>query len=202
MTARAEPVSTPDMRRLLLPALFLLAAPLLADSKTYTISGGAPNSVVFSVDDNVDPFDGKTSNVTGTVVADPAAPGQSKVEVTVDLASLDTRNNLRNSHMREKYLHTQRFPTATFKSVSIVAPSSIAPNQPADLSITGDFTLHGVTKRLTIPVKATLLADGRIHIISTFPVRMPDYGISVPKNILVTVNEAVEVRLDLFAAAQ
>jgi polyisoprenoid-binding protein YceI len=197
---RSEPVSNFHMRPIVV-ALFLLSAPLLADPKTYTIAGGAPSLVTFHVEDNVDPFDGRTENVTGTIVADPAAPGQSKVEVTVDLASLDTGNKLRNSHMREKYLHTQRFPKATFQSVSIAGPSSIAPSQPADLAITGDFTLHGVTKRVTIPVKATLLADGRIHVISRFPVRMPDYGIAVPKNILVTVNDAVEVRLDLFATA-
>jgi polyisoprenoid-binding protein YceI len=170
-----------------------------ADSGTYVVSQGAPNAVVFSVEDNVDPFDGKTENVSGTIVADPAMPSAAQVELSVDVASLDTANKLRNQHMRERYLQTGSFPAATFKSVSVVAPSPIAPNQPADISVTGDFSLHGVTKRMTIPVKVTLLADGRIHAISTFKVRMPDFGISVPKNLVVTVDDAVAVRLDVFA---
>ena len=62
----------------------------------------APTTVVFNVEDNVDPFDGKTSKVTGTITADPAAPGQAQLEVSVDLASLDTGNNLRNQHMRDR----------------------------------------------------------------------------------------------------
>jgi polyisoprenoid-binding protein YceI len=190
------------MRRSLAVCLLLFAPLLRAESRSYALTPGAPNAVVFSVDDNVDPFDGRTANITGTVVADPAAPAQASVDVSVDLTSLDTGNGLRNQHMREKYLQTDRFPKATFKSVSVVAPPSIATSQPADLTITGDFTLHGVTKRVTIPVKATLLADGRIHVISAFQVRMPDYGIEVPKNVLVTVDDAVGVRMDLFAKAK
>ena len=170
-----------------------------ADSATYAISQGAPNAVVFSVEDNVDPFDGRTASVSGTIVADPATPSGAQVELSVDLGSLDTANNLRNQHMRERYLETSHFPAATFKSVSVAAPSPIAPNAPADISITGDFSLHGITKRMTIPVRVTLLADGRIHVIANFKVRMPDFGISVPKNLVVTVDDAVAIRLDVFA---
>lgn len=187
------------MRRLALAAL-LLAAPLpRADSRTYEIAPGAPNLVTFEVADNVDPFDGKTARVSGTIVADPAAVAQSSVELSVDLSSLDTGVDLRNRHMREKYLHTARFPNATFKSASVAGPATIGVSQPADLTITGDFALHGVTKRLTIPVRVVLLADGRIHVTSRFNVKMPDFGISVPKNVLVTVDDEVQVRLDVFA---
>jgi len=182
-------------------ALTLLTfAPLLhAEGRVYTISSGAPNAVVFNVEDSVDPFDGKTANATGTITADPAAPSQAQVDVSIDLASLDTGVALRNQHMREKYLQTAKFPAVTFKSVSVSAPASIAPNQPADITVTGDFTLHGVTKRMTIPVKVTLLADGRIHAISRFSVKLPDFGIVVPHNVFVTVDDAVGIRLDLFA---
>jgi polyisoprenoid-binding protein YceI len=100
--------------------------------------------------------------------------------------------------MREKYLHTEKFPNATFKSVSVNGPAAIAPNQPDDLNITGDFTLHGVTKRMTIPVRVVLLTDGRIHATSRFAVKMPDYGIVVPRNVLVTVDDLVQVKVDVF----
>jgi len=186
-----------------LALLALLIAPALAaQSHTYEISAGAPNMVTFEVEDNVDPFDGKTSKVTGTIVADPAAVTSSTVEVSVDLASLDTGVDLRNRHMREKYLHTARFPNATFKSVSVAGAPTIAANQPADLNVAGDFTLHGITKRMTIPVRVVLLSDGRIHATSRFAVKMPDFGINVPSNLFVTVDNAVQVRLDVFAKAK
>ncbi len=180
-------------------ALFAIAPCVYAEGRTYTISAGAPNSVVFNVEDSVDPFDGKTANATGTIVADPADPTRSQVEVSIDLASLDTGVALRNQHMREKYLQTAKFPAVTFKSLGVTGPAFIAPSQPADISILGDFTLHGVTKRMTIPVKVTLLADGRIHAISHFNVRLPDFGIVVPHNVFVTVDDSVGIRLDLFA---
>src|SRR6185503_12231786 len=99
-------------------------------------------------------------------------------------------------------MHTPRFPVATFKSVSVEGPASIAPNTPADISVTGDFTLHGITKRMTIPVRVVLIPDGtQVHASTTFNVHMPDFGISVPKNVLVTVNDNIPVRLDIWATA-
>jgi polyisoprenoid-binding protein YceI len=61
------------------------------------------------------------------------------------------------------------------------------------------MTLHGVTKRMTIAVRVVLIPDGRVHATSNFKIHMPDFGISVPHNILVTVNDEVPVRLDVWA---
>jgi polyisoprenoid-binding protein YceI len=104
--------------------------------------------------------------------------------------------------MRERYLETPKFGTASFKSVSVSGPASIAANQPADISVTGDITVHGVTKRMTISVRVVLIPDGRIHATSNFKIHMPDFGIAVPHNILVTVNDEVPVRLDVWAVAK
>jgi len=183
-------------------AVALTSTALLAQSRTYEIRKDPKNLVEFHAEDTYDAFDGKTNNVTGTVVADPAKASASKVEVSIDLASLDTGISLRNSEMRNRYLQTSRFPTATFKSVSVVSPDAIGPNQPVDLKVTGDFTLHGVTKRMTLPVRVVLFADGRIHITSQFNIHMPDFDIHVPKNILVTVDDMIPVRLDLWAVAK
>jgi A/G-specific adenine glycosylase len=183
-------------------ALMLTASSLLAGSRTYQISPDAKNLAEFHAEDSYDAFDGRTNKVTGVIAADPANPSASTVEVAVDMASLDTGNSLRNREMRELYLDTKDHPTTKFKSVSVDGPSSIAPNQPAEIKVTGDVTLHGVTKRMTIPVRVVLIPDGRIHATSSFTVHMPDFGINVPNNILVTVNNDIPVRLDLWAMAK
>jgi A/G-specific adenine glycosylase len=183
-------------------ALLLSATSLFADSRAYQIAPDAKNVVEFHAEDSYDAFDGRTNKVTGGITADPAKPSVSTVEVTVDMASLDTGNSLRNREMKELYLETKQHPTCSFKSTSVAAPESIAPNKPADIKVTGDFSLHGITKRMTIPVRVVLIPDGRIHATSTFNVHMPDFGINVPNNILVTVNNDVPVRLDLWAAAK
>lgn len=181
------------MRQLLALVAALAVAPaLLAQSKTYDVKSGAAE---FHAEDTYDSFDGKTGKVTGTIVADPAKPAESSVSITVDMTSLDTGNSLRNREMKELYLHTPKFPTASFKSVSVAGALP-------DINVTGDFTLHGVTKRMTIPVHAALLPDGRIHATTSFKVKMPDFGISVPHNILVTVEDMVPVKLEVWAAAK
>ena len=190
------------MRFALALAVSLTATALFAQSRTYEVRKDPKNLVEFHAEDTYDAFDGKTTSVSGTIVADATKVSASKVDLSIDLASLDTGIALRNHEMRERYLQTSRFPNATFKSVSIDGPASIAANQPADIKIAGDFTLHGVTKRLTLPVRVVLLPDNRIHVTSTFNVHMPDFDIHVPKNILVTVDDMIPVRLDLYAVAK
>ena len=186
------------MRFAIAVAVAFTASSLLAQSRTYDIRKDPKNLVEFHAEDTYDAFDGRTNNVTGSIVADAANPSAAKVDLAIDLASLDTGIALRNSEMRNRYLQTPRFPNATFKSVSVAAPNAIAANQPADIKITGDFTLHGVTKRMTIPVRVVLVQDGRLHATANFKVHMPDFGISVPHNILVTVEDNVPVKLDVW----
>jgi polyisoprenoid-binding protein YceI len=179
-----------------------VATTLHADSRTYAIAKGGNNVAEFHAEDTYDSFDGRTSDVTGTIVADPANPTASSVQVVINIDSLDTGVSLRNKEMRERYLQTDKFGTATFKSVSVTGPAAIAPNQPAEISVTGDITIHGVTKRMTIPVRVVLIPEGRIHATSNFKIHMPDFGIDVPHTILVTVNDDVPVRLDVWAAGK
>jgi len=178
------------------------ATTLHADSRTYTIAKGGNNVVEFHAEDTYDKFDGKTGDITGTIAADPANLSAGSVQVAINMDTLDTGNSLRNKEMRERYLETNKFGTATFKSVGVSGPASIAANQPAEINVTGDLTLHGVTKRMTIPVRVVVLPDGRIHATTSFKIHMPDFGISVPHNILVTVNDEVPVRLDVMAVGK
>jgi polyisoprenoid-binding protein YceI len=188
-----------SMRLPIAVVLLAAATTLHAQPHTYAITKGGNNVASFHAEDTYDAFDGKTSDVTGTIVAAPANPAAASVQITINVDALDTGVGLRNKEMRERYLETNKFGTASFKSVSVTGPPSIAPNQPADISVTGDMTLHGVTKRMTIPVRVVLIPDGRVHATTNFKLHMPDFGISVPHNILVTVNDEVPVRLDVWA---
>ena len=190
------------MRLTIVLGALLVAATLHAQSRTYAISKGGNNVAQFHAEDTYDSFDGKTSDVNGTIVADPAKPSAASVQININVDSLDTGVGLRNKEMRERYLETTRFGTATFKSISVAGPASIAANQPADVNVTGDLTLHGVTKRMTIPVRVVLIPDGRIHATTNFKIRMPEFGITVPHNVLVTVNDEVPVHLDVWAGAK
>jgi polyisoprenoid-binding protein YceI len=190
------------MRVTIALGILLAAATLHAQSRTYTITKGGNNVAQFHAEDTYDSFDGKTSDVNGTIVADPANPSAASVQININVDSLDTGASLRNKEMRERYLETAKFGTAAFRSVSVAGPASIAANAPADVAVTGDLTLHGVTKRMTIPVRVVLIPDGRVHATTNFKIHMPDFGVTVPHNVLVTVNDEVPVHLEVWAGAK
>lgn len=109
----------------------------------------APHSqVAFEIRHFVSEVPGRFNEFEGTIQYDAAKPEASTVEITVQSKSIDTANANRDNHLRSPdFFDAEKFPTLSFKSTSVKADS---PNQ---LSVTGDFTMHGVTKSITIPVR-------------------------------------------------
>lgn len=94
------------------------------------------------------------SNVTGyfndfdaVVTIDRANPAKSSVEFTIRTQSIDTRAADRDEHLRSPdFFEVAKYPTILFKS------ASVAPKSATLFEVTGDLTMHGVTKRITFPV--------------------------------------------------
>src|SRR5204863_220533 len=78
---------------------------------------------------------------------DRANPAKSNIEFTIQTTSVDTGNEGRDKHLRSAdFFDVEKFPAITFKSTSIAAKGKDS------YDVTGDFTMHGVTKRITLPV--------------------------------------------------
>lgn len=74
-------------------------------------------------------------------------PGDSEVEVTVDLASIDTKDPQRDAHLRSAdFFDIENFPTMTFRSTRILSVDGDC------FRLDGDLTLHGVTRRIALDV--------------------------------------------------
>lgn len=94
------------------------------------------------------------SNVTGyfndfdaNVTIDRAHPERSAVDFTIRSQSIDTRAAERDEHLRSPdFFEVTKYPNITFKS------TSVAPKSATKFEVTGDLTMHGVTKRITLPV--------------------------------------------------
>jgi polyisoprenoid-binding protein YceI len=182
----------------------------LAQSRSYSIRKDGKNVAAFHLPDALEAIDGTTNDVTGTIAADIANPASSSVQIEVNLNTLDTGNSLRNHHLRDRYVQTGKYPTATFKSVSVAAPSgAVAANQPFELSVAGDFTMHGVTKRITAPVRVIVIPESDItrntrgpgdwiHATTTFKLKLSEFGIDVPEGF---VDDALDAKVDVFALA-
>ncbi|MFM8466779.1 MAG: YceI family protein [Oxalobacteraceae bacterium] len=86
------------------------------------------------------------NKTTGKIVFDKAAK-TGEVDITIDTTSVDTGSSLFNEHIQaEDFLHTAKFPTATFKSTKV----SFNGDKPA--KIEGNLTLKGITKPVTLTV--------------------------------------------------
>jgi polyisoprenoid-binding protein YceI len=132
-----------------LPALILaLLLPALAAAQPAIYKVDADHSgVSFSIRHFVSNVSGRFRDFDGVIKYDKANPSAASVEFTVKTASIDTTNNDRDEHLRSKdFFEVQKFPTLTFTSTQVVAKDGTT------LEVTGNLTLHGVTRSVTFPV--------------------------------------------------
>jgi polyisoprenoid-binding protein YceI len=131
---------------LIAAALAVLPGLALADSETFTLDG-VHSQVGFKVRHFVSKVNGRFAEYEGAVNIDRAKPEASSVDVTIKTASITTDNARRDDHLRSPdFFDAAKYPTITFKSTKIVAKGNNA------YDVTGNFTLHGVTKEITVPV--------------------------------------------------
>ena len=177
---------------MIIPAIALAAT-------LFSIGNDGKSWVGFHLEDTIEDIDADTKKISGTIEGDPANLAAATVTLTVDTASIDSGMKLRDDDMRETYLETKKYPTATFKSTGVTGAASIAPGQSADLKVAGDLTLHGVTHRIVVPVHLTLESPQRAHLTSKFTIRMTDYNVTVPQKLVLSVANEVDVKFDLIA---
>ena len=118
----------------------LVAAPLMA-ADVYTFDG-AHSSIAFEVVHlGIFKARGTFDKFDGALNYDAKNPAKSSVNVNIDPASINTRNEMRDKHLRsEDFFFVEKSPTASFKSTKVEVGKEGA------LKVTGDLTLRGVTK--------------------------------------------------------
>jgi polyisoprenoid-binding protein YceI len=90
---------------------------------------------------------GEFTKVSGTVKFDPENPSASSVEATIDANSISTRDPQRDGHLKSaEFLDTEKFPTITFRSKKVEIHAGGG-------KVTGDLTIHGVTREVTLDVE-------------------------------------------------
>jgi polyisoprenoid-binding protein YceI len=167
----------------------------------YHVDTTAQRQVKFISETPLQNFDGVTSRIDGYVLIPSNAlePGTgydgSRFYFEVDLNALDTGIGLRNRHMRENYLETDKYPFAQFTGrIAGVSPGS---DTSLLVSTTGDLTIHGVKR----PLSATIVAvrdQQRYHVRGQFSVALPDQKIKVPKLMFMKISDTIQVQLDFY----
>jgi polyisoprenoid-binding protein YceI len=191
--------------RTLRVAVMVLSIAGPASAATFTVRPGGDTRVVFTSKAPVETFEGRTDRMQGTITVDPAAVGDSvTVHLVVDLASLDTGKKLRNKHMRENHLETEKYPNAVFDGAAVRSPAGgkLEPGKPATFEIEGTFALHGVSRRMRCTAEVTLDATGKLLAFRTnFPIALPDYSIKRPEFLFMKLAEVQQVRVSASASS-
>lgn len=122
---------------------------------------------------------GGFSGIQGTVVYDPDNLAQSSLDVTIDASSLSTLDEQRDTHLKSAdFLHVEQHPTITFKSKKVASASE------GELKVTGDLTIHGVTKEAVLKVDGPTAeakdpyGNVRMGASATTKIKRSDFGLT------------------------
>ncbi len=121
---------------------------------------------------------GKFMNVDGVISLDQQAPEKSSVNVTIPVSEINTGVAKLDEHLKSKdFFDVEAFPTAKFESTEV----KMGENNTA--KVTGNLTLHGVTKPVTLDVKLNKVAENMMKkqtagFTATTTLKRSDFGIS------------------------
>ena len=192
-----------------MPALAATAASTL---RNFEVAADAhtPNEASFTSKAAIVKFTGRTNKVTGTLKIDENNVAKVSGAVTVDVSSLDTGIGLRNEHLQGT-IEAAKYPTATFKLQKLTVPGNkLKANAITAGTVTGQMTLHGVTRTITAPVELTYLPEQDknyrpgdwVEVNSSFKLKLSDYKIALPAPVLgVKVADELDINFTSMAKA-
>jgi polyisoprenoid-binding protein YceI len=153
-------------------------APAKSAAKTYSIDAGHSSLLFRAKHLNVSYIYGRFNDFSGKFTFDAEKPENSKVDVEIKIESIDSGIDKRDAHLRSPdFFDAKQFATATFKS------KSVKKTKEGHFDVTGDFTLHGVTKSVTLPMEHVGSAKDeqtgeRAGFHGSFVLKRSDYGVS------------------------
>jgi len=177
-------------------AVVMISSLCLAEPQTWQID---PNHTAsqFSVRHlGISTVRGQFEKTSGTVVFDPSDPAKTSIDATIDATTFNSRVQMRDNDVRSPhFLDVAKYPTITFKSTRTEVASA------GKLKITGDLTIHGVTKQVTLEVEAPSqpiqdpMGKGlRMGATATTKINRNDFGITTMPGI---VGDEIQIELDV-----
>ena len=140
---------------------------------------------------------GRTSDVTGTVTIADGKVTEASFEV--DMTTLKSDESRRDNQLKGRGLQTDTFKSASFALTEpVTLPENAVTGDQLTISAPGELTLHGVTKAVTMELKADL-REGAIGIVGSSPIVLADYDIEPPQGgFVVSVSDNGVLEFQLF----
>jgi len=116
-----------------------------------------------------------------------------EIAASLLLRSFNFRKALMEEHFNENYVESHKYPKATFKgNITNVQDLDVRKDGKYSLDITGEITLHGVTKPVKLNADA-IVEKGAIRAKAIFPLTVKDFEIKIPRLVINNIAEEVEV---------
>ena len=166
--------------------------------ETYTIDP-VHSSVAFSIRHFVSKVPGSFTKFSGAITVDRANLANSSVEATIDVGSVSTASEARDKHLKSPdFFDVEKFTTITFKSKAWKASGENT------FDVTGDLTIHGVTKEVVLKVTSLGFAPGmRGAMLSGWEasamIKKSDFGVTGPAMLAAAVGDDVAVTIGIEA---
>ena len=166
-----------------------------AQSQTLIVKSGEINSIEFLASSTLSNFEGKTSAVEGFIALDTTLYKNSRINLSVYLDSIDTGIGLRNKHMREKYLETDKFPVANY-SGTIINVKHLSYSE-SEIETEGILKIHGIEKKYEISGK--LFNYGKLYRVDAgFNVSLKDFNIEQPTFLFISVDDNIILKCVIY----
>jgi polyisoprenoid-binding protein YceI len=179
----------------------VLSLPASAATSTWQVDP-AHSEALFSIRHlTISTVRGGFSKIKGTISFDDKDPSKSVVDVAIDMSTVDTREPKRDDDLRsDKFFDVTKYPTMTFKSTKVEQVSA------GKLKVTGDLTLHGVTKEVVLDVEGPSApikdpwGNQRAAASATTKINRQDFGVKWNKTIDnggVMLGDEVSITIDV-----
>jgi polyisoprenoid-binding protein YceI len=165
--------------------LFLFVS-LLAKGQVYELK---KNKITFFSEAPLENIDATSEEASALLDTD-----KKQFAFNIKMQSFDFKKELMKEHFNEKYLESDKYPKATFTGNVINFIKNSKGIQP--VTAKGKLTIHGVTRDVEIPAKLEITSENKVHVTSTFVIKLEDYNITRPKLVWQNLAEQVEVKVD------
>ena len=175
--------------------LILVCTSLFAGE--FQVDKSSENMVKFISDAPIEDFEGVTSSIDGYLFWEgDDLLNQSELYFEVDLNTVDTGIGLRNRHMRENYLHTDKYPKTHFTAKLIKAEKKSETEY--EVEAEGKFFVHGVEKQKVIKGQLKKIDNEKYKVSASFIVALSDYNIEVPSIMFYKIDENMELTVEFY----
>jgi polyisoprenoid-binding protein YceI len=127
---------------------------------------------------------GRTSAVTSTftITDEQGELAAHDIAVKVDMTTLKSDDSRRDGRLRQQAIETDRYPTATFEATGpITVPDDARAGGDFTVSVTGDLTLHGITRTVTVPIQGRASANS-VELVGSYTFPLSDFKIDKPNS--------------------